>query len=129
MNHVRRLRLFETSRNTFHSVLLLVSWSVENHATRKQLTAQEKEGAYIQVRTSSWDVERRRERYKTIDLIAEYNHFTWECNHMPTFPPSSLETKREIKLVNVRVRVISIFILLTIYAPSLSWAVNCLRVA
>ena len=26
--------------------------------------------------------ERQRERYKTIDLITEYNHFTWECNHL-----------------------------------------------
>ena len=63
-----------------------------------------------------WDVERRRERYKTIDLIKEYNHLTWECNHLPTFPPSSLETKREnlnfvlsfVELVNLRVRIISI---------------------
>ena len=39
--------------------------------------------------------ERQRERYKTIDLITEYNHFTWECNHLGTFSPSSLETERE----------------------------------
>ena len=37
----------------------------------------------------------QRERYKTIDLVIEYNHFTWECNHLATFPPSSLETERE----------------------------------
>ena len=29
-----------------------------------------------------WGRERRRERYKTIDLITEYNHFMWECNHL-----------------------------------------------
>ena len=29
-----------------------------------------------------WGRERRRERYKTIDLITEYNHFLWECNHL-----------------------------------------------
>ena len=23
----------------------------------------------------------QREYYKTVDLITEYNHFTWECNH------------------------------------------------
>ena len=39
--------------------------------------------------------ERQRERYKTIDLITEYNHCTWECNHLATFSPSSLETERE----------------------------------
>ena len=38
--------------------------------------------------------ERERERYKTIDLITEYNPFTWECNHLATFPPWSLETER-----------------------------------
>ena len=27
--------------------------------------------------------ERERERYETIDLATEYNHFTWECNHAP----------------------------------------------
>ena len=37
------LRLFETSRNTFHSVSY---WSVQIHATGKQLTAHEREGAY-----------------------------------------------------------------------------------
>ena len=26
--------------------------------------------------------ERQRERYKTIDLITEYNYFMWECNHL-----------------------------------------------
>ena len=39
--------------------------------------------------------ERERERDKTIGLVAEYSHFTWECNHLATFPPSSLETERE----------------------------------
>ena len=29
------------------------------------------------------------------DLITEYNHFKWECNHLATFPLSSLETERE----------------------------------
>ena len=29
-----------------------------------------------------WGRERRREGYKTIDLITEYNHFLWECNHL-----------------------------------------------
>ena len=38
--------------------------------------------------------ERERERYKTIDLIAEYNNFTWERNQLTTFL-SSLETERE----------------------------------
>ena len=28
---------------------------------------------------------RQRERFKTIDLIAEYNHFTWECNQLASF--------------------------------------------
>ena len=45
---------------------------------------------------SSWDVERQREGYKTIDLIAEYNHLTWECNHLATFPPSFLEIERNL---------------------------------
>ena len=39
--------------------------------------------------------ERERELYKTIDLATEYNHFMWECNHLATFLPSSLETERE----------------------------------
>ena len=39
--------------------------------------------------------EHRRERYKTIDLVTEYNHCTGECNHLATFPPSSLETEPE----------------------------------
>ena len=26
--------------------------------------------------------ERERERDETIGLVAEYNHFTWECNHL-----------------------------------------------
>ena len=39
--------------------------------------------------------ERERERDKTIGLVAEYNHFMWECNPPATFPPSSLETERE----------------------------------
>ena len=38
---------------------------------------------------------RQRERHKTIDLRAEYNRCTWECHHLATFPPSSLETERE----------------------------------
>ena len=53
--------------------------------------------------------ERQLERYKTIDLVTEYNHFTWECNHLPTFLPSSLESEREnlisgvfLESVNVR---------------------------
>ena len=33
--------------------------------------------------------ERRRERHKTIDLITEYNDFTWERNQLATFPSSS----------------------------------------
>ena len=34
--------------------------------------------------------ERRRERYKTIDLIAEHIYdSTWECNQLATFPLSS----------------------------------------
>ena len=68
--------------------------TAEIHATRKQLTAHEREGAYS-CRDKQLGHERQRERYKTIDLIADYNHFTWECNHLPTFPPSSLETERE----------------------------------
>ena len=47
--------------------------------------------------------ERQRERYKTIDLRAEYNRYTWECHHQATFPPSSLETERE----NLNSRVLS----------------------
>ena len=39
--------------------------------------------------------ERERERDKTIDVVTEYNHFTWGCNHLATFPPSSFETERE----------------------------------
>ena len=58
------------------------------------LYAHEREGAYT-IRDKQLGHERHRERYKTIDIIAEYNHFTWECNHLPTFPPSSLETDRE----------------------------------
>ena len=38
--------------------------------------------------------EPRRERYKTMDLITEYNNFTWECNQLAVFPPLSLETER-----------------------------------
>ena len=37
--------------------------------------------------------ERRRGRYKTIDLILEYNDFTWECNQLATIPSSSLENR------------------------------------
>ena len=47
--------------------------------------------------------ERQRERYKTIDLRGEYNRCTWECHHLATFPPSSLETERE----NLNSRVLS----------------------
>ena len=47
--------------------------------------------------------ERQRERYKTIDLRAEYNRCTWECHHLATFPPSCLETERE----NLNSRVLS----------------------
>ena len=32
---------------------------------------------------------------ETIDLNTEYNHFTWECYHLATFPPSSLERERK----------------------------------
>ena len=32
---------------------------------------------------------------RTVDLITKYNHFTWECNHLATFQPSSSETERE----------------------------------
>ena len=32
---------------------------------------------------------------RTMDLSTEYNHFTWECNHLATFPPSSLERERK----------------------------------
>ena len=39
--------------------------------------------------------ERQRERHKTIDSVTEYKHFTWEYNHLATFPSSSLETERE----------------------------------
>ena len=39
--------------------------------------------------------ERQRERHKTVDSVTEYNHCTWEYNHLATFPPSSLETERE----------------------------------
>ena len=38
---------------------------------------------------------------KTMDKVIEYNHCTWECNHLSTFPPSSLET--EHKNLNSRV--------------------------
>ena len=34
--------------------------------------------------------ESQREHYKSTDLNTEYNDFTWECNHLATFPPSSL---------------------------------------
>ena len=27
-------------------------------------------------------LERQQERYKTIDLITEYNYFMWKCNHL-----------------------------------------------
>ena len=37
--------------------------------------------------------ERQRERYKTIDLITEYNHFMWECNHLAHRSP---ENKRNV---------------------------------
>ena len=40
------------------------------------------------------DGKNQRERHKTVDLITEYNHFTWECNHLATFPPP-LETEHE----------------------------------
>ena len=33
--------------------------------------------------------ERQRERYKTIDLITEYNHFMWECNHQAHRSPEN----------------------------------------
>ena len=39
--------------------------------------------------------ERQRERGKTMDKVREYNHCTWERNHLVTFPPSSLESERE----------------------------------
>ena len=37
--------------------------------------------------------ERQRERHKTIDLITEYNHFMWECNHLAHRSP---ENKRNV---------------------------------
>ena len=37
--------------------------------------------------------ERQRERYKTTDLITEYNHFMWECNHLAHRSP---ENKRSV---------------------------------
>ena len=37
--------------------------------------------------------ERQRERYKTMDLITEYNDFMWECNRLATFPSSSLQNR------------------------------------
>ena len=33
--------------------------------------------------------ERQRECHKTIDLITEYNHFTWECNHLAHWSPEN----------------------------------------
>ena len=32
---------------------------------------------------------------RTLKNNTENIHFTWECNHLATFPPSSLETERE----------------------------------
>ena len=40
-------------------------------------------------------LEREVNKNVTIDLITEYNDFTWECNQLDTFPSSSLETERE----------------------------------
>ena len=37
--------------------------------------------------------ERQRKRYKTIDLITEYNNFMWECNHLAH---RSQENKRNV---------------------------------
>ena len=59
--------------------------------------------------------ERQRERYKTINLIAEYNHWHVEIQPPGTFRPSSLEMFRTWKpqfssfIENVTVRIISIF--------------------
>ena len=33
--------------------------------------------------------ERQRECHKTIDLITEYNHFMWECNHLAHWSPEN----------------------------------------
>ena len=33
--------------------------------------------------------ERQRERYKTIDLITEYNHFIWKCNYLAHRSPEN----------------------------------------
>ena len=40
-----------------------------------------------------WGRERQRERYKTIDLITDYNHFMWECSHLAHRSP---ENKRNV---------------------------------
>ena len=39
--------------------------------------------------------ERHWERCKTIDLITEYNHFMWECNHLVHWSP---ENKRNVDI-------------------------------
>ena len=86
VNCVRRPRLFET---------------LEDHVPLCALIGHSK----FMPRANSWlltrgkghilERERQRERYKTIDLIVEYNHFMWECKHLATFPPSSFETECE----------------------------------
>ena len=42
--------------------------------------------------------EKRGERYKTVDLITEYNHFMWECNHLAHRPSlhRSPQNKRNV---------------------------------
>ena len=80
------------SRTTFHSALLFVSPN-SCHAQTVDCPPEGK-GIY-------WHI-----RYKKIDLIAEYNHFTWECKHLATFPPSSLETVELSFVENVNVVVV-----------------------
>ena len=94
MNRARRLRLFETLEDDVTLYALIGRFKLTPRANSWLSTA-EREGAYTCGDLEQLGRECQQECYKTIDLIAEYNNFTWECKHLAIFPPSSLETERE----------------------------------
>ena len=106
MNHSRP-RLFETSRNTFHSALLLVS-SNSRHAQTIDCQREGK-GQYTGRDLKQLGREREWERYKTIGLIAQIQplhvgmqslgHFSAVVSRNRTWKPQFLSF---VELVNVR---------------------------
>ena len=63
-------------------------------------------GARKYLRSSSnKDAKRQRERYKTIDLITEYNSFKWEYSHLATFAKEKLKEQFWSFIENVSSRI------------------------